>query len=479
MISLVSTRAVSRAMPLRGAEAALWYARFFRDPVGAMALAHRRFGNVLSIGNVTRLQGSRERQHVFALGPEMNRRVLGNPAAFENTGQVWRGRDGSVLRRIRNGLTRMNGDKYVQQRQLMLPAFLNRAVEQYVPQMAAITAQVLDEQWQAGQTVDIYSHMRDLALRMSSQILFGRENPAGSSAPLGRLGQEIMNKTFSFGVWGFPFDLPGTPYRRMCRVAEEVERSLLAMIERRRTAPSRDCDLLQVLVRAFDQQSVPMDSADLIGQAAIMFAASYENVASVLTWSSFLLAQHPEVMAELHSELRETLNGQPPTLEELDDMPLLDAVVKETMRIIPPVPFLARKVVAEVDLGPITVGPRDRLVCSPYVTHHLPELFPEPERFLPHRWYQIKPGPYDYIPFGAGPRACIGKSFATAEIKVALAMILSRFRLTVQPAARIDRVVQVMVRPRHGMPMSIHHQDGQFRAVNVRGDVHDMVTLTN
>ena len=151
--------------------------------------------------------------------------------------------------------------------------------------------------------------------------------------------------------------------------------------------------------------------------------------------------------------------------------------MKETLRILPPVPFLARKVVEEVDLGEIRVGPRDRVVCSPYVTHHLNEIYAEPQRFLPRRWFDIKPGMYEYLPFGAGQRACIGKSFALTEIKVALAMILTRFRLTVQPGARIDRLVQVMMRPRQGLPMSIHRQDGRFAAVPVRGDIHDMVDL--
>ena len=487
MLSLVTTtaapapatsaaaRGATRRSPLRGAQAAVWFARFFRDPVACLSLAYRRHGPITALGNVVRWQGI-ERQHVFALGPDCNRLVLGNPTAFHNTGQVWRGPEGSVFRRIRNGLTRMNGDRYTQQRQLMLPIFLKKAVDGYVPEMVSVIGSVLDERWQAGETVELYARMREVALRLASHILFGRENPAEALA-LGQLTQDMLTHTFSFGVWGFPFDLPGTRYRRMRQDAERVERTLLAMIERRRTAPTGHTDLLATFARAFDEQSVPMESAELIGQTAIMFAASYENVASTLTWALFLLAQHPRVMVELHAELVDELHGEPPTVAQLDRLPLLDAVVKETLRILPPVPFLARKVVEEVDLGEIRVGPRDRVVCSPYVTHHLNEIYAEPQRFLPRRWFDIKPGMYEYLPFGAGQRACIGKTFATAEIKVALAMILTRFRLTVQPGARIDRLVQVMMRPRQGLPMSIHRQDGRFAAVPVRGDIHDMVDL--
>src|SRR4029077_17166586 len=112
-----------------------------------------------------------------------------------------------------------------------------------------------------------------------------------------------------------------------------------------RTADTHHPDLLSILVSAFDQQSVPMDVGDLIGQAAILFVASYENVATVLTWTTFLLAQHPEIMDDVQAELANVLGGRPPSAEQLENLPLLDAVIKESMRVLPPVPFLVRKVV--------------------------------------------------------------------------------------------------------------------------------------
>jgi cytochrome P450 len=349
-------------------------------------------------------------------------------------------------------------------------------VEGYVADMISVMGDVLQENWRSGETVDIYGHMRTTALRLSSQILFGRLAPDETYA-LAKLLQSLMTRTFSAGVWMCPFDIPFTPFRRMRRNAEQLEAMLRMMIERRRAAPSQHTDLLTTLVTAFDQQSVPMDDGDLVGQAKILFVASFENVACVLTWTAFLLAQHPQVMEELHAELSTELGGQPPTVDQVEKLPLLDAVVKESMRVLPPVPFLIRKVMQPTALGGLKMNVGDRVACSAYMTHHQEDLYPQPRRFLPDRWFQIKPTPYEYLPFGAGPRACIGKMFAMREIKVALAMILQRHRLTVEPNTRIDRRMQVMMSPKQGLPMSIHPQDERFRAVPVRGNIHEMVEL--
>jgi cytochrome P450 len=471
----VSLRAPAAALPLRGLRAFPWFAKFFFDPIGCMTDAHARYGDVAIAGRVSRIQGA-ERQHVFAFGPQCNRLVLGNTDVFHTTAQAWAGSRGSALRRIRNGLTRMNGVKYQEQRQLLLPTFSKKAVEGYVGDMAAIMGQVLDEEWRAGETVDMYRQMRSTALRVSTQILFGRPEPEEAIA-LAQLGQAFIPRTFSAGVWFFPFNLPLTPFRRMLRNAEMIEGALRAMIERRRAVSGPLPDLLQILVAAFDEQAVPMDMGDLIGQAAILFVASYENVATVLTWTTFLLAQHPEIMDDVQAELRDVLDGRLPTADDLEKLPLLDAVVKESMRVLPPVPFLVRKVVRPTQIGGFPLKPRDRVVCSAYVTHHSPELYPQPRRFFPDRWIGVRPDPFEYLPFGAGSRACIGKMFAMREIKVALAMILSRHRLTVVPNVRINRRVQVMLSPRHGLPMTIHPADGPLAAVRVKGNIHEMVEL--
>lgn len=463
-------------LPLRGWQAARWYAKFFFDPIRCMTEAYERYGPVVPAGRISRLQGP-ERQHILALGPECNQHVLGRTDMFDTTAQAWPGPRGSALRRVRNGLTRMNGQKWQEQRHLLLPPFSKKAVAGYVNDMVAVMGQILDEDWHNGQTVDIYQHSRRVALRMSSQILFGRQRAEDAYA-LGRLAQEFIPRNFAAGVWMIPFDLPLTPFRRMRRNAERIENALLALIAQRRANPSQHTDVLNLLVSAFDEQKIPMDEGELIGQATVMFIASYENVGSVLTWTLFLLAQHPHILDDLQAELKSVLDGNPPDVETLEKLPLLDAVVKESMRVLPPVPYLVRKVTWPNVFKGIQFRKHDRVAISAYITHHLPELYPNPRRFTPDRWFSIKPTPFEYLPFGAGPRACLGKLFAVAEIKIALAMILTRHRLSVQPNIKIDRRVQVMISPRHGLPMIIHPQDRRIEPATVRGNIHDMVELS-
>jgi cytochrome P450 len=189
------------------------------------------------------------------------------------------------------------------------------------------------------------------------------------------------------------------------------------------------------------------------------------------------LAQHPKVMHALMDELEGTLAGGQPSADLLARMPMLEAVIKESMRILPPVPYTVRAVVEPCGLDDIALAKGDRVILGHYIVHRMPDLYDEPEQFQPERWFRINPDQYEYLPFSAGPRTCIGYGFAMTAIKIALAMILFGFRLTIVPDTRIDRVVKITMRPRYGLPMSIHKQDRGFEAVPVRGNIHEMVKL--
>jgi cytochrome P450 len=143
-----------------------------------------------------------------------------------------------------------------------------------------------------------------------------------------------------------------------------------------------------------------------------------------MTWTLLLLAQHPQIAEDLADELAPALRGGAPSLDGLEKLPLLDAVLRESMRIFPPVPYAIRLARGVDALGAMPLDDRDRVIVSHYVTHHMPELYPDPERFDPARWFGMRRSPYEYLPFSAGPRTCIGINFANAAMKLALAMIL-------------------------------------------------------
>jgi cytochrome P450 len=249
------------------------------------------------------------------------------------------------------------------------------------------------------------------------------------------------------------------------------------MIRLRQRGSAEGDDVLSILVGSFDDQGGLSDE-ELVGQSAVLFAAAHLTTAHSLTWTLFLLAQHPGVMEQLYDEL---LRSDPATLaraEVGERSTLLDRVIKESMRILPASSYSQRVNDRAVRLGPLELPRGNPIVWSPYITHHRADLYPMPARFLPIRWETIRPSAYEYLPFGGGPRLCIGGPLAMMVLKATLPRILLRYRLLVEPNAEISgRVISTMLTPITSVPMQIHLADGRYTSSPVRGNIHEMVDL--
>jgi cytochrome P450 len=183
-------------------------------------------------------------------------------------------------------------------------------------------------------------------------------------------------------------------------------------------------------------------------------------------------------MRELMDELDRVLAGSAPSREQLPQLSFLDRVIKESMRILPPVPFTIRAADEDqIPMGSLTLSHGTRVICSHFLTHHLPEIYPEPDLFRPDRWREIDPTQYEYMPFSAGPRACVGAMFAVQVLKISLAIMLQKFRFAIVRDAQIDRVVRITMNPRYGMPTVLHENDRRYESSEVRGQIHEMVRL--
>jgi cytochrome P450 len=442
--------------------------QFYRDFIGHMRTLYQSYGSIVGIVQ-------HDPRWVFVFGPEYNRLVLTNPDLFHTHLLALPAPPDSALRRVTAGLLSMNGVQHRQQRRLMTPAFHRQRIEGYRDAMVAITERTLDG-WQAGQQHDIARDMQRLTMSIATRILFGL-NDSEDPDHIGRMIKRWLMLFSSVGVNLFPLDLPGTPYRRLCTLSERIEATIFAMIQHKRAAADRQDDVLAMLIGARDDDGSQMTDTDLIGQANLLFVAGHETSSNALTWTLFLLAQHPSILADLLDELNSVLHGDAPTIEHLGRLPLLERVVTESLRLLPPVSYGERITTEPVEIGPYRIPKGAFVSFSQYITHHMPDLYREPQAFRPGRWSEINPSPYEYLPFGAGPHACIGSAFALLEIKIVLAMILQRYRLTIQPGARIDRQLRVTLSPKHGMPMVVAAQDRQFRRTEVRGDIHEMVDL--
>jgi cytochrome P450 len=186
------------------------------------------------------------------------------------------------------------------------------------------------------------------------------------------------------------------------------------------------------------------------------------------------------VLRELEAELDGVLRGAPPSVADLARLPLLDRVVKEGLRILPPVPLHPRIVAEDHELGGHFMPAGSELFLSIFHMHHDPAIFREPERFDPRRWETAKPSVYEYNPFSAGPRMCIGASFATMEIKIVLATLLRRFRVEMPEGARVDPRVAITMAPKGGLPMIVRRRsDDVRRGRGIHGRVRELVDLPN
>lgn len=443
---------------------------FFRDPLGYMSKLRQAYGNLVAWDEQNQFM-------VFAFGPEYNRQLFSDQALFfsDPFGNL-PAPEGSALLTLRSGLLNMNGDKHKQQRRLMMPAFHKKQVETYRDDMVLLTQRVLDR-WYAGQPLDVAAEMRKLTMSIATKTLFGLDVPPNAES-IGGVISRMLELLTSTSVNVLPRDLPGTTFREMLGVAERLDAAIKAIIAQKRAQSTDSADVLSMLIAARDEDGSAMTDVELVAQAYTLFVAGHETSSNALTWTLFLLSQHPRILDDLRDELAGVLHGAPPTIEQLNQLPLLERVIKESMRLLPPASFGSRISTAAFKLGPYELPKQTFVIFSQYVTHHMPELYPQPERFLPERWERITPSLYEYLPFGAGARMCIGATFAMTEIKIVLAMILQRYGLMLAPNARVDRSIKVTLGTRRGMPMVTLPADRQVPRIEPRGNIREMVDLT-
>jgi cytochrome P450 len=218
---------------------------------------------------------------------------------------------------------------------------------------------------------------------------------------------------------------------------------------------------------------------ELIGHISLLLWGSRDASVYAAVWTLFLLSQHPRVQADLVDELDQVLAGNPPSVEQLDRLPLLERVINESLRLLPPFPVIHRVSAETNKLGGYVIPAGAEIVMSTYHTHRIQEIYPDPLVFNPERWLTIQPSVFEFTPFSGGPRMCIGSSFAMQELKIILALVLQRYRLEFLPGTQVDRLVHVTLTPKNGMPMIVHTQDRQFKqgVGGVRGNIRNMVTL--
>ena len=449
-----------------------------RDPIGYMLDLHRKYGDVVAL-----TRG--DNPNIFVFSPEYNHEVLSDQQLFFNgavnaPGSPVKIPEGSSAMRLFSGITTMNGARHKQQRRMLMPAFHRQRIDALHDQMIGLI-ESRAETWQPGTEIDLLREMKALTLAVAVKTILGLD-PENEGDHVRASMERWLKLALSFPVVIFPFKIPGTPYHRMLAMSEDLEKEIRAMIARRRAALAKDptvgADALSLLVQAHDEDGTRLTDDELVGQTTALFIAGHETTASALTWTLFFLMQHPRVYSDLLDELQGVLHGSAPTAEQLSRLPLLDAVINESMRLMPPGLWFLRVAQERYSFGPYEVPANTRILWTPVVVHRDPELYKEPGKFMPERWSRIDPSPYEYMPFGAGPRRCLGATFAIMEMKLALPILLQRFRVQLTPGTRVDLGSSPLAQPRGGLQVRVGRPKGKPSSVEITGNIKKFVELS-
>lgn len=429
--------------------------RFMKAPLEFITEVGERYGDLacFRMGPV---------RACFVNNPELIREVLVTKAKIMHKQR----RALDVLRQVDGeGLVITEGPLWQRQRRLLQPAFHPRRMTGYARAIVERTRMRI-EQWRPGQTLEMVDQMTHLTVEIIAKVFYNVE-VADQSAILGR-AVRILSQAFYRQMTRAPFLLPDwlpLPAQRRKRWAINTLRGLIdQMIRARRADPADLGDLLSMLLLAVDEEGDGQGMSDRQArdEAVTMFNAGHDSTAAALTWCWYLVALHPEVESRLIDEARGVLAGRDATAEDLPRLAYTDMVVREALRLYPPVwTLFVRVPEAEFELGGYRIPRGTWLYIFPWVTQRDARFFPrpltfDPERFSPRRAAEVPQ--YGWIPFGAGPHACIGQHLATCEMVLILATVLSRFRLALAPNQPRDVVPEPLlaIRPKGGLRLVVN-----------------------
>jgi cytochrome P450 len=362
------------------------------------------------------------------------------------------------------GLLTNEGESWLRQRRLAQPVFHQKKISSYGAVMVEYTEHMLDT-WQDGETRDIHADMMRLTLSIVMKTLFNSNVDAGEAQTVAHALDVAMNwfeskRSQGFLVWEW-FPRPeNINYRQ---AIAQMDETIYSIIKQRRNSNEDPGDLLSMLMSARDEEDDrQMSDKQLRDELATLMLAGHETTANALSWTWMLLSQHSEVRTKLQAELSQVLGERPPTTEDIPQLSYTEKVIKESMRLYPPVSIFGREAASETQIGDITLPKGCVILISQWVLHRNPRYFDNPEAFQPKRWENDleKALPRGvYIPFGDGPRVCIGKGFALMEAVLLLATISQRFEIDLISNAPIVPQPSITLRPEQGISVRLHALD--------------------
>jgi cytochrome P450 len=422
---------------------------FARNPIKFITRLQQEYGDVAAFS----LMGSKS---VLISNPEDIERVLQETGKRYSNGKP---SGGALETVIGNGLVTSEGDFWKRQRKLVAPAFHHQSIKQYADQIVAY-GQDMAKTWQNGTVRDIHQDMMTLTQRIIMKVLFdvdvldnASEASKAFDAMMHAMGAEMKGPEAIL-----PQFIP-TPSRiHMREGVAYINDLLMEIVEQRRAEGTAKRDLLTMLMDARDDDGQPMSTEQLLDEIRTLYLAGHETTATTLSWAWLLLSRNPDVYGKLEAEIEQALHGRAPTADDVQQLPYCGAVVKEALRCYP-VAWITRRVALEdVEIGGYEIAKGTAVYLSPWLLHHDARWFAEPDAFMPERWLKDKadlPPREAYIPFGGGPRICIGNGFAMMEMVLLLATLLQHAHISVPAEHNVELEIAGTLRPKGSLQATV------------------------
>jgi cytochrome P450 len=420
-----------------------------RDPLPLLLGLYEEHGPIFSV----RLLHS---PVIFMLGPEANHYVtVAHPENFH-----WRESSfGDLIPLLGDGLLTIDDAYHDRAREIMMPAFHREQVAASVAAMVAEATPAI-ESLRQGEVVDLYEWMRGLAMRIAMRALLGLDpDEAGKGAAAAHHFERAL------GFYGIDFHLrllrgPGSPWSKMAASRAILDEIVYGEIRQRRANPdSERMDILSLLVGVRDEEGEGFSDKEVRDQAMTLMFAGHDTSTSTLTFMMHELARHPDVVERLCEEQDRVLGGDPPDIDRLErEMPYLDMVLDEVLRLYPPAWIGPRRAVRDFEFAGHQVKRGAYVNYCSWASHRIPEVFPDPEAFIPERFARERKAALPrgaYVPFGGGQRICIGKRFGQTEVKLVATMLLQRLRLDALPGRTMTVRQMPTLSPKGGLEMRV------------------------
>lgn len=419
-----------------------------RYPPGEALLAlYRRRGPVINAG----IGGL---GYTYLLGPEANKFVFANADAFSwrEAFQVLVPVDGPTA------LVVSDGADHRRRRSVVAPALHHRQVGDYVPIIAANADAVIDR-WRPGQRIDIYDSLRSAVRRSIAECLFG-SRIAEHADFLGEQLQPLLALTHRPPQLMRVQQWIGSPgWRRAMAARARIDDFVDSQVADARIDARPDDHLLTTLITSRPDGGQALTHIEIRDLVVSLIAAGYETTSGALAWAIYALLNVPGAWDNAAAEVGRVFGSGPPTAQSLAALTYLNGVVQETLRLWTPGVISARKVKRDLQFDGHRIRAGRLLIFSPYVTHRIDDVWPEPEEFRPQRWdpdspHYRRPAPHEFIPFSAGLHRCVGSAMATTEMTVMLARLVARTTLRL-PAQRIRARNFAALRPWPGLTVEV------------------------